>query len=197
MNVNSTLLDLCRKYDCVKTRNKYPYSWNFVQDIYPSYLEYRRHESLRVLEIGVFKGGFLRALQEYLPNAVLAGVDKQKLCDLPNIEIGDQEDYEFMSEVGEKYAPLDLVIDDGGHQFNQQVVSYQALWPHLSSGGLYVIEDVVEGGHEGHQIFDYIKTNLLTSEEFVYNPQRPKTEISSISFYKGLIVIQKGSQCAS
>lgn len=37
---------------------------------------------------------------------------------------------------------FDIVLDDGGHTYQQQLTSFQALWPSVASGGLYVIEDL-------------------------------------------------------
>jgi hypothetical protein len=45
---------------------------------------------------------------------------------------------------GENFAQreLDIVIDDGGHEYEQQVVSLEELLPHLRPGGVYLCEDV-------------------------------------------------------
>jgi hypothetical protein len=37
---------------------------------------------------------------------------------------------------------LDIVIDDGGHKYEQQVVSLEKLLPHLRPNGVYLCEDV-------------------------------------------------------
>ena len=36
---------------------------------------------------------------------------------------------------------LDVFLDDGGHQFEMQRASFDALWEHISPGGLYLCED--------------------------------------------------------
>lgn len=38
--------------------------------------------------------------------------------------------------------PLEVVIDDGYHEFNANLLSLRTLFPLLSSGGVYIIEDV-------------------------------------------------------
>jgi hypothetical protein len=38
-------------------------------------------------------------------------------------------------------APLDLVIDDASHIYGPTKASFQALFPLLRPGGLYLIED--------------------------------------------------------
>lgn len=35
-----------------------------------------------------------------------------------------------------------IITDDGGHIFEEMKISFINLWPHVSSGGLYIIEDL-------------------------------------------------------
>ena len=37
---------------------------------------------------------------------------------------------------------FDVIIDDGSHKPSDQIKSFEILWPMLSDGGLYIIEDV-------------------------------------------------------
>jgi hypothetical protein len=37
---------------------------------------------------------------------------------------------------------FDLIIDDNGHNFQQIQTSMIELWPYLSKGGIYIIEDL-------------------------------------------------------
>jgi len=55
----------------------------------------------------------------------------------------DQSDKERLREiVGESFdGPLDLVIDDASHLYGPTKASFEALFPLLASGGLYVVED--------------------------------------------------------
>ncbi len=55
--------------------------------------------------------------------------------------MGDQADRSFWASVRQKVPRLDIVIDDGGHAFEQQVVSMEELLPHLRDGGVYLCED--------------------------------------------------------
>eukprot|EP01065_Artemidia_motanka_P033284 TRINITY_DN40258_c0_g1_i1.p3 TRINITY_DN40258_c0_g1~~TRINITY_DN40258_c0_g1_i1.p3 ORF type:complete len:279 (+),score=100.82 TRINITY_DN40258_c0_g1_i1:74-910(+) len=58
--------------------------------------------------------------------------------------IGDQQDRDFLA-VLKAAAPAggwDVVIDDGGHHPRQQITSFEALWPAVAPGGMYVIEDI-------------------------------------------------------
>ncbi len=35
-----------------------------------------------------------------------------------------------------------MILDDGGHQMDQQITSFRILFPTVKSGGMYIIEDL-------------------------------------------------------
>ncbi len=45
----------------------------------------------------------------------------------------------FIRTVGGKF---DIIVDDGGHTMEQQITSFELLFPHVKSGGIYVVEDL-------------------------------------------------------
>jgi hypothetical protein len=55
----------------------------------------------------------------------------------------NQEDREAVREIAEHEfdAPLDLVIDDASHLYEPTRTSFDALFPLLRPGGLYIVED--------------------------------------------------------
>jgi hypothetical protein len=118
--------------------------------VYHSLLSHVREAPLRLLEIGLYNGGSLRMWREYLPNATLHGmdVDRRTLAyelEIPGtkVRLVDQADARalraFVDELGGGY---DVIVDDGGHTMEQQIVSFEVLFPHVVSGGIYVIEDL-------------------------------------------------------
>jgi Methyltransferase domain len=117
--------------------------------VYHRWLAHVREQRLRVLEIGLYNGGSFRMWREYLPNAVLHGIDIEPRTllyqdEVPNSQVrlvdqGDSVALEaFVAELGGHY---DFVLDDGGHTMLQQIVSFEVLWPQIMPGGIYVIED--------------------------------------------------------
>lgn len=115
---------------------------------YTTFLEPRREEPLRLLEIGVRDGASLRAWRRYLPRAEIFGIDNREeavKADGPaaRVFLGDQGDAAFLAAVArETGGRFDVVIDDGGHAMHQQQTSFETLWPHVQAGGIYVIEDL-------------------------------------------------------
>jgi len=187
-----TLFELMQKYDSVKVRAKYPYAHKFVKEVYPYYFDPLRDKPLRIIEIGVGEGGAIRAMQEYLPKAELIGVDYDRRPNHNGLEIeyGDQGDLDFMRSVANKYKFFDIVIDDASHKLEDQLTTFDALFPALVSGGLYFIEDVMTGRHQRGRarIFEHIKDNWLTEE--VLNINAP-SRFQKIAFYKAIVMAQK------
>lgn len=121
--------------------------WPHYFEIYDRHLSRWRGTDVRVLEIGTFRGGGLDALRTYLgPQARLVGADIDPVAaDVARrrhtVELGDQTDLEFLRAVHDKHGPFDVVIDDGGHTMQQQLVSAEFLLPLVAEGGVYVVED--------------------------------------------------------
>ena len=37
---------------------------------------------------------------------------------------------------------MDILIDDGGHKMEQQIVSFEELWPLVKDRDVYLVEDL-------------------------------------------------------
>lgn len=119
---------------------------------YYELLKDRRESVERVLEIGVNYGCSLRMWEEFFPNAEIVGLDCNQLC-LFNIgritsylaDQGSQESLlKAMATISEAQpGPLfDLIVDDGSHETEHQVLSAATLMPFVKPGGYYIIEDL-------------------------------------------------------
>jgi hypothetical protein len=122
--------------------------WRHYFEIYDRYLTPFRGKACTYLEIGVSQGGSLEILQEYLgPEAKIIGLDIKPEClqwarNGLEVLIGDQASPEFLGQVVAPKGPFDIIIDDGGHVPDQQLVSFMTLWPTLKEGGVYIVEDL-------------------------------------------------------
>ena len=136
--------------------------WHGFAHGYDAQLRARRGEITSLVEIGVKDGASLRAWRDYLPRATVFGLDiADKTClfdgdglDRPalrerlRLRKCDQSDAAIMQGVAEWAraelggAPIDVVIDDGGHSMRQQQTTMQVMWPDLARGGVYVVEDL-------------------------------------------------------
>lgn len=122
--------------------------WTHYLTHYDRYFQRFKDTPVRMLEIGVFEGGSLELWRNYLgSNATIFGVDIDPACatkvEAPNqVRIGSQDDPEFLRSVVDEMGGVDLVLDDGSHKGSHIITSFRALFPLLSDGGLYVIEDM-------------------------------------------------------
>ena len=160
-----TLTDLAIKYCLDKSIH------SGSQDYIPEYItlfEPRRDDVKQMLEIGIgslennqmgglngdlvelcgYKtGNSLKCWAEYFPNATIHGIDIYKHSELDTDRIktyvADQSNANDLKRVAKAIGDkLDIIIDDGSHIHQHQVISFMNLHQHLTPDGIYVIEDI-------------------------------------------------------
>jgi hypothetical protein len=124
------------------------HKWHHYLPIYERYFQPWRNRPLRMLEIGVSKGGSLAMWRQYFgPEAVIFGIDIDPSCaklDGQNgqVRIGSQADPVFLRKVVAEMGGIDIVLDDGSHVGEHMNASLDFLFPLLSEGGIYLVEDL-------------------------------------------------------
>ncbi len=124
------------------------WKWDHYFDIYHRHFAKFVGREAHVLEVGVFSGGTLGMWREYFgPKIHVYGVDINPECkkfedENTRIFIGDQSDRAFWASIRRQVPDLDILIDDGGHIYEQQIITLEEVLPHLRAGGVYVCEDV-------------------------------------------------------
>ena len=115
---------------------------------YHAMLGDRRESVRRVLEVGVNAGSSLRMWEEYFPAAEVIGFDirTEVLFTAGRIRCY-QADQGVRQSLQAAVAAaggglFDLIIDDGSHLDDHQIVTAETLLPLLAPGGVYVIEDI-------------------------------------------------------
>lgn len=147
-------------------------------EVYAQYFKDIKNTNLKFLEIGIFKGDSVKMWENYFPNADL------HFMDITNARITHYSDrskyyyldqsnpaqlYKFGKEVG---GDFDVIIDDGGHTMEQQIISFHNLFPLLKSGGLYIIEDLHTSywkEYGGNGTFEKPLAGKGTAVEFLKN----------------------------
>lgn len=135
-----------------------------VKQIYDQYekifSERPYFQAKNIMEIGIWDGGSLVIWNELFMPSKLVGVDfRQDRCDSKYFEAyiekndfssriktywgTNQADRNVMLEIyaREFQEPLDLIIDDASHFYEETRASFEILFPKLREGGLYIIED--------------------------------------------------------
>lgn len=141
--------------------NKPPY----YLSVYSKHLIHLRDKPIKLLELGVHRGGSLEMWGSSFPNATIAGIDIKPVLATNEAGVvlrengepvqykfsseriqfrqGSQSDAEFLTAVSAEIAPdgWDVIIDDASHVGSLSLASFKALFPRLKKGGLYIVED--------------------------------------------------------
>ena len=124
------------------------HKWLHYFPIYEQTLAPFRGRSCTLLEIGVSHGGSLQMWRDYLGRrSRIVGIDiEPRVAELAEqgieTRVGSQSDAEFLGRLVAEYGAFDLVIDDGSHLPTDQIASIEFLWPHVTVGGRYMVEDL-------------------------------------------------------
>jgi hypothetical protein len=183
--------------------------WLHYFEIYDRHLARFVGKDVHIVEIGVYSGGSLGMWRTYFgPRSRITGVDIMPECkvyenEFTKIEIGDQSDRSFWKRFRDEHPSVDIVIDDGGHTSEQQMVTLEELLPHLAPGGVYICEDVhtpykvftsfVSGLDDGLNMFDL---QPVTSDGDVVSIKTTplQSQIHSIHHYPYVVVLEKHKQ---
>lgn len=116
-------------------------------DYYELFFAPIRESAKKILEIGVYKGQSLLALESYFPNAAIIGLDNEhpftEKTDRVASYRGDQANRNHLKKLIKHCGDgWDIIIDDGGHRMRQQQISLGFLFEFVKAGGIYIIEDV-------------------------------------------------------
>jgi hypothetical protein len=123
------------------------------------------------------------------------------------VEIGDQTDPDFLRRIAEKHAPLDIIIDDGGHEMQQQIVTVETLFPLLADGGLFLVEDThtsywesYEGGRNRPGTFMEWSKNLLDHVNGWHQPGPVDPvwtgQLAGVHVYDSMVFLDKKTRFA-
>ncbi|MDF5753461.1 class I SAM-dependent methyltransferase [Spongiactinospora sp. TRM90649] len=187
---------------------------------YERHLDRYRDQPVTVLEIGI--GGYheanaggssLRMWKHYFHRSMVYGLDvyDKSLLDEPRLTTirGDQADPAFLTDLAARYGPFDIVVDDGSHVSSHVITAFNALFPHVSPGGTYVVEDLhtsywPEWGGNGADLADpatsvgFLKTlvdglhHRDRLHDGPYEPSYTDQSVTGIHLYHNLAFIEKG-----
>lgn len=138
-----TLSELGLKYgtDKIGKHNYLPIYYDLFKD--------RRNEVKKVLEIGVGEGKGLRMFRDFFPKAMIFGleIDVDRLFQEDRIDViycNQSDKNDLLYGIGCIGTDIDLVVDDGSHKPEDQVFTFNVIFPNLNEGAIYIIEDVAD-----------------------------------------------------
>ena len=127
-----------------------PYLSNKHSSYFQTYgelFEKYRGKPVTFVEIGVFSGGSLFIWRDHFgPQARVIGVGLNP--DAVSwrehgfkIHIGNHSDPKFWHQFFESVGHVDIVLDDGGHTYEQQISTVHHCLPHIKDDGMIAVED--------------------------------------------------------
>lgn len=186
------------------------WKWMHYFDVYHRHFAPLRGRPITMVEFGIYQGGSLAMWRDYFgPQARIVGVDIDPRCaELPvdaEVVIGDQGDPAFLRDLIDRLGPLDLVLDDGGHQMDQQLTTLKECWPGMRPGGLFLTEDLCTsywdrfggGLRRGGTFVEHVKT--LIDSLHAWHSEDPGTfpiddytrTLGGLHVYDGIVVLER------
>jgi len=168
-------------------------------------------KKITFVEIGVLQGGSLFMWKEYFgKDARIIGVDlhpNAKELEKHGFEIyiGSQSDKNFWRNFYSKVGKIDILLDDGGHVNDQQIITLTESVNNINDGGIIVTEDVHTsyfkklGNPSKYSFINYSKylidvinsrfpgTRIKKNNDF-------RNKIHSISFYESIVALKINSK---
>lgn len=186
---------LASKYESDKGITIHPFHGYTIH--YDKFFDSLRLKPINILEIGLarrehrnFLGTTCPSLKiwlDYFPNAKVFGLDIDDFSSvkMPRTKIicGDQGNIEDLEKVISICPEFDVIIDDGSHAAYHQQLTLKTLFPHISKGGLYIIEDL---NWQPEKLEKSLPTVLRTRELLKYKVKYSKVikDVKEIHFYK-------------
>lgn len=161
--LKSPLCEIGKKYDTDKSsqrqnvtdeRHCHPYTL-----FYDGLFRNKRHEPLKIAELGILDGSSLLMWREYFPNAQIHGFEyyshlinnfkiryNNDRITLHHIDVTNQDSIKnTFANVNEIY---DIIIEDTTHQFDDQIRVIKNAYKYLKPGGIFIIEDIFKAYDE-------------------------------------------------
>ena len=171
---------------------------------YEHFFKKYRGKEFTFIEIGVLGGGSLFMWRDFFgPKARIIGIDlnpNAKKWEKHGFEIfiGSQSDELFWNKVVSEVGGIDVVLDDGGHTYEQQIITVESLFKAMNDGGIIVVEDThtsyMDGfGPKKFSYINYVKNKIdQINFRFDFNNQFKNAErrIWSIEIVESMIAFK-------
>ena len=156
------------KWDCDKDPNcgNKMFPAHTYLEVYDKLFNVYQHEDINVLEIGILRGTSMKLWHEYFSKATIWGIDTFERISWPGCKFNEVtetlKEYKraklaqintcstdfndttirnkFLDSIPDGF--FHIIIDDGSHELNDQVCTYNNLKSKLNRDGIYIIEDI-------------------------------------------------------
>jgi predicted O-methyltransferase YrrM len=165
-----------------------------------------------VIEIGMWDGGSVAFWNEILKPNKIVGIDiienggnnyfqeylktinEKNPIIIPNWGTDQSDAQKIRKIVAENFGSesIDLVFDDGSHMYAQTLASFNALFPLIAKGGIYIIEDWAWSHWPDQQNDLPVGTEPTKLVHEIVQAAANVGLIESVSIFEGFIVVKRG-----
>jgi hypothetical protein len=170
--------------------------------VYDALFSPYRGKPITFVEVGVLGGGSLFMWREFFgPQARIIGIDLNPNArkwekDGFEIFIGSQSSTEFWQEFRRAVGPVDILLDDGGHTYAQQITTVEAMVDTIRDHGLLVVEDThtsyMDGfGPRRYSFLEYTKglIDRINQRSGLLDNTRSENRIWSVQCFESLVAL--------
>ena len=174
--------------------------------VYDEIFENFINKKFTFVEVGIHNGGSLFMWREFFgEDARIIGVDlnpEAKQFEKYGFEIfiGDQSDKRFWKSFFDEVGDIDVLIDDGGHTYEQQIITVTSTIDFVKNNGLIVVEDTHTSyfkkfGYPTKYTFVNWSKKIIDningrSQEVVISNPLYKNKIHSVEFFDSIVVFK-------
>jgi hypothetical protein len=203
LNADSRLFEIYKSLDLASL--KCDTYFQTYEELFNQYVG----KEITFVEVGVLHGGSLLMWRKYFgPQARIIGVDldpKAKELEDKGFEIfiGSQSDSNFWKNFYSQVGNIDILLDDGGHVNDQQIITLSETVDNTNDGGTIVIEDVITsylkkfGNPSSSSFISYSKylVDVINSRSSdVKGNNEFSKKIYSILFYNSIVAFKINSK---
>ena len=197
MSSNQDLLTLFNQseYYALKYKNYFP--------IYEKLFSRFKGKKITFVEIGVLSGGSLFMWRDFFgPKARIIGIDlnpsaKKWEAEGFEIFIGSQSDENFWDNFIDKVGMVDVILDDGGHSYDQQIITTEKMLDNIRDNGILIVEDThtsyMRGfGSQKYSFINYTK-NFIDKINFRFGSFQEKkcdNRVWNIQIYESIVAFK-------
>jgi len=129
-------------------QNKSPVEGHCYHTFYEKYFSNVREQISNILEIGAFKGNATASFFFYFSNSKIISADifpdlfRYNSDRISNIYLDNSSEQIIEDKILNKKIKFDIIIEDAGHYFKDQIISLFMLFKTLNSKGVFVVEEL-------------------------------------------------------